>query len=86
LIAQREDLMQIAKPGVEEEAVERAGPFRLQNVGGFDLTPGCIRADKSVRPIAPEKPVLLVKPPDEIEVIVCRDLIVAAECDIALMV
>src|SRR5271170_2134034 len=78
--------MQITKPRVEEDAVERTGPFRLQNVGWLNLTPGCIRADEGIRGIAAEESVLLVEPPYKIQMIISRNLIVAAKRNIALMV
>src|SRR5580658_663955 len=86
LILERKDLVQIAEAGVKEQIVEGTRPLPLQDIGGFDLTPGRISADEGVGGIATEEPILFVVPPHKVQMIVLGKLIVAAKRNVALMV
>ena len=58
------------KERIEEPVEKRARPFTLQDIGGLDLAPGCVRADKGIARIPAEESVLLVVPPHKVQAIV----------------
>src|ERR1035441_4119987 len=63
-----------------------AGPLSLQNVCRLDLPPRSVGAYEGVGGIAAEEAVLLVVPPHEVEVVVGRKLVVAANRKVTLMI